>query len=253
MEKHSYNDDELDRYLSDEMNAEERQAFEQQLDSDASLADDLALQRDAIEGIRLDGSQNLKKQLQAIEAELATGNAAVENKKDNTRRLISWVAIAASVLAVILVGYLFIPTATDPAALYVAYYQPYPNLINPAQRSAEITEETTLEQALRAYNNREYERALRLFEQGGVSSAPGYTFYHAASYLGQDQPQAAIPLLERVIRNEDSLFYGPGLWYLALAHLKENNPDAAVPLLEKLALLDGDYSTEARELLEDIR
>ena len=250
MEQHPYNDDELDRYLSDEMNAQEKQAFEQQLGSDTSLADDLALQRDTIAGIRLDGSQDLKKQLQAIEAGLKKTTAT---KEGGTRRLMSWIAIAASILAVVLVGYLFIPTATDPESLYVAYYQPYPNLINPAQRSVEVDEETVLEQAVRAYENQDYERALGLFEQGGGLSNAGFTFYYAASYLGIDKPQSAIPLFEQVIQDESNLFYGPSLWYSALAHLKMDNKKAAVPLLEKLATLDGDYSTEAQELLDDIR
>ncbi len=72
MQDHSENDHTLDRYLRDEMSDQERRTFEEQLSTDDALTDELALQRDAIEGIRLDGSHALKKRLQAVEAELAT-------------------------------------------------------------------------------------------------------------------------------------------------------------------------------------
>ena len=253
MEKHPYNDDDLDRYLRDEMDAPEKQAFEQQLANDTTLADDLALQQDTIKGIRLDGSHNLKQQLQAVEAGLAGKEIAANTDKSGIhRRLMAWVAIAASLLTVVLLGYLFLTNASSPEEMYVAYYQPYPNLINPAQRSTEVEEETVLEQAVRAYDGQDYEQALRLFAQGNARSNPGYTFYYAASYLGLDQPNEAIPLFEQVVQDKESLFYEPALWYLALAHLKTGDTTAAVPYLETLSSQGGDYVREARELREEI-
>ena len=253
MEQHIYNDDDLERYLLGEMDAPEKQAFEQQLATDATLDDALALHRDTIAGIQLDGSQALKKQLQDVEAGLVgeKRSRAMERKKTNQRPLITWLALAASLLTVMLLGYLFLPSAS-PEDMYMAYYQPYPNLINPAQRSAEIREESVLERAMRAYDSQQYVQALALFEQGDPFSDPGYTFYYGASYLGVNQPKKAIPLLERVADQPESLFYTPALWYLALAHLKTDNTTAAIPYLKQVAAIEGDYAREAREVLEEL-
>lgn len=250
MQDHN-NDFRLDRYLRDEMRDQERRTFEEQLSADDALTDELELHRDAMEGIRLDGSQELKKRLQAVEAELAKP-APANTKKTNRRFLTTWVAIAASLLAVLLLGYLFVPSVSSPEELYVAYYQPFPNLINPAQRSTKVKEETVLGQAVRAYDEQQYDQALTLFEQAGAQSAPGYTFYYAASYLGRGQPEPAIPLLERVVQGETGLFYEPGLWYLALAHLKTDDSAAARRYLQTLAEQPGDYSDEARVLLKEL-
>lgn len=249
-----YNDDlKLDRYLRDEMNEQERRTFEEQLSTDNTMTDELELHRDAIEGIWLDGSHALKKRLQAVEAELAKpAPSAGSEKKSNQRFLITWVAIAASLLTVLLLGYLFVPSSSSPEELYVAYYQPFPNLINPAQRSTEVEEATVLEQAVRAYDAQQYDQALALFEQGDALSDPGYTFYYAASFLGRGQPERAIPLLEQVVQEKTGLFYEPGVWYLALAHLKADHPAAARPYLQTLTKQPGDYTAEARELLEKL-
>ncbi len=253
MQDYSDNDHTLDRYLRDEMSDQERRAFEQQLSTDDALTEALALHRDTLEGIRLDGSQALKRRLQAVEATLASpAPVEVAEKKTHRRFLTTWVAIAASLLTAVLLGYLFIPTASSPQELYVAYHQPFPNLINPAQRSLEANEETVLGRAVRAYDRAQYAEALTLFEQGDARSDPGYTFYYGASYLELDQPAQAIPLLERVVQEKTSLFYEPGLWYLALAHLKANDPAAAKPYLQTLAEQQGDYTEEARELLKEI-
>ena len=253
MEKPVYNDDDLERYLLGRMSEQEKQAFEQQLSTDATLADELELYRDTVAGIRLEGSQALKERLREVEASLADQRVSRPSEDQEARRrpLMIWLAIAASLLAVILLGYLVLP-GTSPEDRYAVYYQPYPNLINPTPRSAEGVEETLLERAMRAYDNQQYVQALALFEQGNAFSNPGYTFYYAASYLGSNQPQKAIPLLERVARNQKSLFYAPALWYLALAHLKMNNPAEAIPYLEKVAARDGDYAREAGQLLREL-
>lgn len=252
MQDHLHHDT-LDRYLRDQMDEQERRTFEQQLASDTKLAEELALHRDAVGGIGLDGSLALKKRLQAVEAELAgPAPAAVDMKQTNRRFLTTWIAVAASLLTVVLLGYLFLIPPTSPEDLYVAYHEPFPNLINPAQRSVEVTEETVLERAVRAYDAQQYEEALALFAQSDALSTPGYTFYYAASYLESGQPKRAIPLFERVVQNEAGLFNEPGQWYLALAYLKADTPEAARPYLQKLVEQKGDYTEKAASLLDEL-
>ena len=254
MEKHSYNDDDIERYLFGAMDAQEKESFEKVLKEDDALAAELDLHQDTVEGIRLDGSQSLKAQLQAVEAGLATQRdtpPAAKERRLGRRPLMTWLAIAASLVLVILLGYLALP-GPGPEAIYLAYYQPYPNLINPAQRSTEIQEETVLDQALRAYDNQQYPQALALFERAGVPDDPGYTFYRGASYLGNGQPKQAIPLLEQVAQQPESLFYRPALWYSALAYLNVENSEAARPYLKQLAGAEGDYAREAREILDEL-
>ena len=249
------NHDDLERYLQGTMSDVEQKAFEQQLEKDATLAEELATHRDVLAGIQLDGSQALKERLRRVETELANEKEPrrMNPREEKRRPLMTWLAVAASLLAMVFLGYLMLP-GSGPEDLYVAYYQPYPNLINPAQRSLEVREETVLERAMRAYDGQQYMQALALFEQGNVASAsdPGYTFYYAASYLGLNQEQQAIPLLEQVAQRTESLFYRPALWYLALAHLKRGDTATALPYLREVATSEGDYTREAQELLKEL-
>ena len=251
MENHAYDSDDLDRYLRGEMAAEEKKGFEQQLDTDTGLAAELDFQRDTVAGINLDGSQSLKEQLQAVEAGLVSERTTAASKKAVHIKLTTWMAIAASLLTVVLLGYLLLPGTPDTEAMFVAYYEPYPNIINPARRSGGGDTETILEQAVRSYEAEDYKQAVALFEQGTDPSV-GHTFYQAASYLGLGQSADAIPLLQQVAQEDQSVFYEAGLWYLALSHLKEGNTAEAKTHLTALTERGNDYATEAEEVLSSL-
>ena len=272
MEKHAYDSDTLERYLLGLMDVQEKQRFEKALHQNPALQEDLTLQQDIMQGIRLHGSQDMKHLLQGVEQEInspptpqarssppMTSSMSAKpdpgtRRKPSGRPLLMWLAVAASLLMVVLLGYLLVRNSpANPQTLYAAYYEPYPNIINPAQRSGDDAEATVPERAVRAYEAGQYAQAIELFGQtDAVSSNVGFAFYYALSYLGAEQPTAAIPLLEPLAQNERVLFYEPARWYLALAYLDTDQPDAAVPYLKQLASTNGDYAEEAQQLLQDL-
>ena len=272
MEEHSYDNNTLERYLSSEMSTLEKQRFEEVLRQSPALQEELALQQDIIKGIQLQGSQGMKQALQAVEQEMHTSSVVQEQppstlrstevpdpvprRHASERPLLVWLAVAASVLSIVLLGYLLVRNGpADAQTLYAAYYEPYPNIINPAQRSGDATEPTAPEQAVRAYEAGQYQQAINLFDQSSVdaSSDPGFVFYYALSYLGAEQPAPAILWLKQVAQQPaGSLFYEPARWYLALAYLDLDQPTKAEPYLTQLAASQGDYATEAQQLLENL-
>lgn len=272
MEKHVYDSDTLERYLLGLMDMPEKQRFEKALHQNPALQEDLDLQQDIMQGIRLHGSQDMKHILQGVEEEInsppmpqtrpsppMTSSKSAKpdpgtRRKPSGRPLLMWLAVAASLLMVVLLGYLLVRNnPTDPQMLYAVYYEPYPNIINPAQRSGDEAEATVPERAVRAYEVGQYAQAIALFDQSdAVSSNAGFAFYYALSYLGAGQPAEAISLLEPLAQNERVLFYEPARWYLALAYLDADQPDAAVPYLKQLASTNGDYAQEAQQLLQEL-
>ena len=273
MEEHAYDNDTLERYLLDRMDMPEKQRFEDALQQSRALREDLALQQDIMQGIQLHGSQDMKHILQGVEQEMnstpptpqarsspsrTSAQSPVSDlgtrRKPSGRPLLTWLAVAASVLMVVLLGYLLVRNGpADTQVLYAAYYEPYPNIINPAQRSGDDTKATVPERAVRAYEAGQYAEAIALFGQSdAVSSNAGFAFYHALSYLGAEQPTEAISLLKPLAQDERVLFYEPARWYLALAYLNTDQSDAAVPYLKQLASTNGDYAEEAQQLLQDL-
>ncbi|NUO00872.1 MAG: hypothetical protein HUU01_09700 [Saprospiraceae bacterium] len=96
------NSERIDRYLSGEMNAAERQGFESELASDAQLADDLALQRDMVHFLQQRESKSaLQTQLKAIGADYFQSEPTARIVRLSPRRLIG-IASAVAAAAVIL-------------------------------------------------------------------------------------------------------------------------------------------------------
>ncbi|GAA4399640.1 hypothetical protein GCM10023187_11830 [Nibrella viscosa] len=90
----------IDDYLSDALSAADRRAFEQQMQTDPVLQEEVELQRALIAQLRIRGAGNLKAQMRQWETESA-GEAARVRPLWPGRRII-W--LAASVVAVLSLG-----------------------------------------------------------------------------------------------------------------------------------------------------
>lgn len=242
--------DNIDRYLQDNMPTQERLAFEVRLREDADLQRKLNLHKDLMAGMDYHFSIDLKKKLQAREA---STHSPPTKSTTKSRALFGWIAgIAASFLLLIAAGYFYVSSSTSPTDLYASYYHPYPNIINPVERSGTMPDDP-LSRALIAYDRGAFEEAIRIFKETEETLSPGHHFYLGLSYLEIGNQDQAIAQLEQVIESQDETFYLPALWYQGLAYLSAQEPEAAEEVLEKLLQEeDSTYYRQAQEILSDL-
>ncbi len=248
MNHEAFDQEAIGRYLEDSMDQEEKLLFEQQMAQQPGQAAEVALQRDIQQGIRAYGYAGLKKLLKNADRH---SPPAEDSPPGNGRRLYTWMLVAASLATVLLLAYLLLPDQTIPQTLVASYYQPYPNILSPADRSP-LSAENSLKQALYAYESGNYRQSIALFEQNESQWQEGHHFYLALSYYEADQPACTADLLHKVIEKKDSLFYEPALWYQALAYIRTGRIQSARENLKILAGDNNSYRQKAVDLLEDI-
>jgi tetratricopeptide (TPR) repeat protein len=239
------NEDQIERYLSGEMSEKEEADFEKKLASDAPLREAVYLQRDLINGINFHFSSELKTRLNKASA------SEEPPKKSSGRWFYGVLGLAASFLLLVLIGYWYLSSHTSPSDLYAANYQPYPNIINPLERSGAMPE-GNLDRAMIAYEQGKYEEAISLFRQEEPLES-NYQFYLALSLLEQQQAAEAIGLLDQVIDSNNEMLLLPAHWYQGLAYLKNQQPDEAESVFSKLHKEDsGTYGPRAKEILDQL-
>lgn len=169
MPKKSYQQDEIDHYLNKGMSEKERLQFEEALREDPLLQEELALHQDILKSMDVYFGRELKARLQEAEQELRS-NKVGENSP--SRRLFLWAgAIAASLLIMLLAGHFITSRKTDLEKLYLSYYQPYPNIVDPIKRSQEAEEKgTDAIRAYRLYEKSHYKEAAVAFEKALISA-----------------------------------------------------------------------------------
>ncbi len=231
----------VDRYVNGSMSAEEVDVFEQRMRENVALAEEVHLHRDVLAGMNHYFNLDLKKKLQEEE----------ERLKKKPINFYKWVGIAASIILVAVVAYFLLFTGqTNPQQLYAQYYQPYPNIVNPTQRSDNSTEN----QGLRAYEAGKYDEALQVFNrQMAEGEEEAYQlFYAGIASLHTGNEDDAVSYFQEVIDWQDPTFTNPAQWYLALTHLKTGETQAAVRIFEEIKASGNDYSRRAADILSDL-
>lgn len=247
MSNKAFDSEIIDQYLDGRMAQEERSHFEEKMAQNADLAEEVALQRDIRSGIDFFAYKNLKDKLK--QSDDSAAESPVQQNPGNGRRLYTWIAVAASFSGFLLLGYLLLETGTKNQALVADYYQTYPNVLSPIDRSSSGVDDR-LSQALQAYEAGAYQQAAILFEQNEEQMSEGHRFYLAMSYFELDQIEQSVAMLEQVTQKQGSLFYFPALWYQALAYLKTDQVMQAKENLDILTRNDNSYQEKAIDLLE---
>ncbi|MEM9675261.1 MAG: hypothetical protein AAF992_21900, partial [Bacteroidota bacterium] len=106
-------------------------------------------------------------------------------------------------------------------------------------------------QAMYYYEQEKFDEAIALFSQG-QSNDQAYQFYLCVSYLGNQQPSQAEHTLASLTEDQESAFYEAALWYTGLANLANDEPEKAKSKLEMVSRMEGEFSSEAQELLEKL-
>lgn len=239
--------DKIDRYLSGDMTPEERQTFEAALQQDAELRQAVNLHEDIHQGINYHFQTDLKNRLKLEEKEASRqGQSHLGNRRWFTIVL----GVAASFALVLGAGYWYIASQISPTELYYAHYQPYPNIINPVERSGTAPQDQ-MGRAMMAYEKGRYDVAITLFEQKGNDLETPYKFYLALSLLEVGESGRTVNLLEEVVASDDETFFLPALWYQGLAYLRAKRTEEAREVFNQLLdQKNSTYHPRAKEILE---
>lgn len=236
----------IEAYLAGALQGKKLQSFEDQLSNDTELAKEVTLHRELQAALADQETIDLENSLMEIRQELdgETEKGTIVPLRTSSRWL-----IAASILVLIAAAaYLLWPGQEQN--LYADFFEPYPNYLT----TRTDNQKTTLGAAINAYQNRDYTAALGHFQELLAEDAEriDIRFYMGICQAELDQTDAAISSFQEVITQSDNTYTGPAKWYKALTHLKINQTEQAKSQLNEIISSNGDFSTEARNLLNEI-
>lgn len=231
----------IERYLNDELSAEERKQTEQRMSADPEFKRSLEVFRE-YRHMYSDDSQSFRALLKEVDQEYQASRKPGKNY---------WL-IAASVSILVLIAaayFLFLDPATQPEDLYAQNFSlPADNLTVRGDESQQL-----LNQAMALYNDQQFEQALQGFEAWQAQHADSIPviFYSAISHMALGEMQPAIDKLQMIVleRTADASYSSASRWYLALAYLRDGDKKKAEALLNDLAGGSSSYASKAQNLL----
>lgn len=243
MKTYSYTD--IARYAEDDMTAEERQAFEQALSTDAALQQQLALYRDVHGSLQQHFNKD-EKQLQ-LQDTMRQMRGEFFTKASSPSRVVPmkrYLRYAMGAAAVLLVA-LFLWKPWQPGDLYGKYAQL--DMINPAERGNNT--DSLLQQAAIAFNNKEFATAENHLEKvRSEKPDDSFTNFYYGVALMQNGKLAQARVVLSALANGESAFKYEAAFYQALSFLKEGNKAACREWLQKIPADAVNYA-KAQELL----
>ncbi len=249
MENNNSKDQKIDDFIMGLLSKENQQKLEDQMDKDASFAEEVKLQQDVIEGIKIYSRKDFKSKLDVIEKEFV-GKKPAKHKR---RSLFPILVAAASILVLVFALYWVYDQGSQQTnqELYAAYFEPYD--ISNDQRT---TSDEEIVKIKSLYKSGEYSEVLPLLERQITSpvNTPTYLLLAAGiSHLELNQPSKALMYFNQISEKKDFNFEDKVQWYTALAYLKLEDPIASKKLLKDLANdPKADHYEDAKKLLKKI-
>lgn len=219
------NFDLIEKYFTNDLTPEEQLLFNKQLQKNKDFEKEFRFQKDLKQAIVSNQRDELKSTLQSFESEI--------QKKSGYQSIPKKWLIAASVILLLGLGSILIKTAyfPSPERLFVQNFEPYRNIIQPVARGENIN--TIESSAFVAYENKNYHKAINLFNSVEDPDTTYILFYKAMCQLSINNAAEAIKLLTPIAtsakdKDQDKNFKELSNWYLALAYLKNNEEAKAI-------------------------
>lgn len=244
--------DMINRYLDGEMNADETAAFEQQMQENAELKNEVSLLREVNETLQMKmyPGEN-EKALQLTLMELRGDYFGNENVTEKpTARIISfrrtrWVAALAAVLIMVVMLTVWQPWQKN-------LYQQYAGTEMPAASERGGAADSLLKKATVFFNDKNFSSSIPLFESI-LKADPQNAFvqyYYGIALLQNGQVQNSRKEFTSLY-NGSSVFGYDAAFYMALSYLKEKNKTTCREWLNKIPADAGVYG-KAQELLKKL-
>lgn len=239
---HEMNRDKLiQAYVLNKLGKEEREEFDQLYKNDAAFRKEVEFHQDMAAAFSEIERKRIKTKLQKFEEEL---------KAPKPKSYTPWL-VAASVLIIVGIGLMnLFDTDGNSDQLYMAYFEPYENVVQPITRGQSIENLKTT--VFIAYEKQEYTKAAEGFHQLYESTDETYfLLYEANALMADNQLEKAIPILEKHVAMEDE-FVEKSRWYLALAYLKTEKVSQAEKLLQEIKKRNSYKAKDASAILQKL-
>ena len=236
----------MDDYLLNRLNEEDKKAFLIQLENDMAMQDELKLREVMIKQVKTIGDLRMKDKILDIQKK-------VEGKKAKTIRMgmIRNVISAAAVISLLIIGFQWLNSPPSSQSLFAQNYEAYDEL-RFGSRSDGADKKVIDAGAL--YQQGKYAEALPLFENL-VADGKGddrITLAIAICQLENKDFEKAIVTLKQASTQSGFLYLDQAQWYLALAHLQLNEMEESKTLLQNITKNPNTFFfKEAQKLLDD--
>jgi len=244
--------EELESYINSELSNEELASFEAELTSNQKLMDEIGLIKNIDLALSETDVMRLRNNLQNIASEIAS-NKQTERSfvgKFKAKRIVLSTVAASLILLLGITGILSRQSQDD---IYQKFYTKYE--ATGIVRSANLTANKTLSEALQKFENQDYNAALNLFTEvisRDQNNMVGH-FYTGISLQETGKYQNAIKEYETVIIDKDNLFTEQAEWYIGLCYLQTNENKKAYKQFKKIAKNEGFYQQKAQSILNKIK
>ena len=245
--------EELESYIHSELSNEELASFEAELTSNQKLMDEIELIKNIDLALSETDVMQLRNNLQNIASEIAA-NKQTERSftgKFKAKRFVLSSVAASLILLLGITGIL--SRQSSQGDIYQKFYNRYE--ATGIVRSANLTANKTLGEALQKFENQDYNAALDLFGKVITTDQNNMVghFYTGVSLQETGKYQNAIKEYETVIIDKDNLFTEQAEWYIGLCYLQTNENKKAYKQFKKIAKNEGFYQQKAQSILCKIK
>lgn len=230
----------IDMYFEEKLSSQQKIEFDELMSIDPDFYEEVAFQKALKIAIRKEERENVKSYFQSLD----------ESKQPYK----NWwyAAVAAVILLCGISWYLLNPTLMRSQEIYLAYFEPYPNVVAPIVREEQKNEIEVL-QAFELYEEGKYDAAAIAFEQLYYENGQSYALlYQSISLMASGLPHEAIPLMEQKDWSRDNNYSVIAHWYLALAYLENQEVQKAKIFLQKVADSDHHLAIHAKKISKSL-
>lgn len=261
------------RYINDEMQLAERDAFEKQLAEDEALRAEVMIHKDLYLGVQMAADEELKANISNVHQELsengflsqalqASSLSDTEKKETKIRRLSmrNFFAIAATVLLLMTISYFIFKPDTSAQAIFASHY---------AKDTIIIVEQLDMlslqGMAIRDRDRRDNLKvALELYQDENYNAAAEHLSQHLTKFPEDDAAQlfyglslieleefkAAIDQLKTLSETPESEYQYASIWYIGLAYLQVDVETAKETFVQLAQKESSVYQKRAKKILE---
>jgi len=231
----------IDKYLIDDLSADELQLFNKELKNEAFRNELLA------QGRNLDTLDEIvNADLKAELLNNVNNSSKIDQKKKGLNK---WLLLGLSIILLSIVTYFLLPSKTDRVFLADNYFTPYP----PDTNIRGVEDTKTFSAAMKSYANENYESAIDEFLDINPRNE-NLEIYLACSYLKVDKFNEANKILNKLqssIQNQEALQNIE--WYKTLSMLGLGKNQEAVSLLKKISVTKNHlFRDKALKLLTEL-
>lgn len=239
--------DKIDDFLLNRLSLADRKAFEQELEKNQELANQVKTQREIMGALAVVGREKFKARLQRIKSETIKTPAVQDTKRPSMPAWVWWAIGLLALALIMLMLWRWQSTGEDPNAIYADLFDVYQVPV--------VQRDTEDQQLIRQLSTYYKEGAYQAFIDGftpradKLSAYPELMLSLGISYLKVGQARAAEEVLIDLERGDYPAYHDHARWYRILAALKAGNVEKVKDLLPVLLNdEEADHHKEAKDL-----